>query len=76
MSPTRKEEEKVYLIPELDVRITEPWVNLINWCQTNAPYADIEVRLVNGQPTELIQCKPKIRFDKQKSLPNGVPVKF
>jgi len=74
--PKPKEEGKVYLIAELDIRVHESWINLINWCQQNAPYADIELRIVNGQPTDLLSCKPKVRFDKQASLPNGIPVKL
>ncbi len=75
MSP-KNAEDKVYLIPELDVRVTEAWVNFINWCQQTAPYADIAIRIVNGQPTKLISCTPDIRFDKQASIPQGLPVKF
>ena len=71
-----KNDEKVYLIPELEIRVHESWINLVSWCQTNAPYADIELRIVNGQPTELITCKPKVRFDKQASIPQGLPVKL
>ena len=71
-----KTEEKWYVVPELEVRVHESWINLVNWCQTQAPYADIELRIVNGQPTELLSCKPKVRFDKQTSVPQGLPVKL
>ena len=71
-----KEEERVYVIPELEIRVPESWINLVSWCQTQAPYADIGVRIVNGQPTDLLSCTPKVRFDKQTSIPQGLPIKL
>lgn len=70
--PTERTE---YLIPELEIRISESWINLINWCQMQAPFSDVEVRIVNGQPTDLLACKPKVRFDKQPTIPQGTPFK-
>ena len=71
-----KLDERWYVVPELEIRVHESWINLVHWCQNNAPFADIEIRIVNGQPTELLGCKPKVRFDKQASIPAGLPVKL
>lgn len=67
---TRKPaEEKVYIVPELEIRISESWVNLIHWCQTSFPHGDIKIKIVNGLPTELLEQHAKIRFDKQNTMP-------
>ncbi len=60
---TTKEVED-YLIPELNIRVSMSWLNLITFCQGSLPYGDISVKIVNGQPTELLDKKEKIRFDR------------
>lgn len=65
----KEKEEKWYVVPELEVRVHESWINLVNWCQTQMPYGDIEIRIVNGQPTERLSYHPKVRFDKKGSIP-------
>ena len=72
----KKDDEKMYLIPELNVKISEPWVNLISWCQTTCPHGTIELKIVNGLPTDLISWKPKIMFDKPSSIPSEPPLKL
>jgi len=64
-----KEEEVLYLIPETNIMISQAWLNLITHCQDSFPYGDMTVRIVNAQPTELIDEKPKIRFDKKATIP-------
>lgn len=62
-------EEDVYIVPELNVRVSKAWINLVHYCQTKFPYGDLTIRLVNAQPTELLDKKPKIRFDKELTIP-------
>ena len=56
-------------VTEVEVRISPSWVNFINWCKVTCPFADISVRIVAGQPTDLLDAKQKIRFDKDTSIP-------
>jgi len=65
----KKEEELWYVIPELEVRVHQSWINLVQYCRDQIPYGDITIRIVNGQPTELISSNPKVRFDKQSTIP-------
>jgi hypothetical protein len=58
-------EEKFYIVPELNIRVSESWVNLVFWCQNEMPNGEIKVKIVNGQPTELLEKKERVRFDKQ-----------
>ena len=64
-----KTNQESYLIPELEIRITPAWIRLIRFCQTEFPNGDIKVRIVNCQPTELLERKEKIRFDKEQVIP-------
>ena len=66
-----KPEEKFYVVPELEIRVHESWINLVSWCQNQMPFGDIKIRIVNGQPTELLEQRAKIRFDKNVSIPPG-----
>ena len=63
-----KNEEKWYLVPDVEIRIHESWINLVRYCQDQIPFGDIKIRIVNGQPTELLEAKAKVRFDKQPSI--------
>ena len=72
MPKPSKSEEKWYLVPEIEVRVHESWINLVQYCRDQLPYGDIKLRIVNGQPTELLEQKAKIRFDKQPSIPNNL----
>jgi hypothetical protein len=67
-------EEKVYIVPEINIRVSESWINLIYWCQTQCPHGDIEIKIVNGLPTDLVSWKPRIRFDKSNSIPSDSPL--
>ena len=66
MSPKNNND---YLIPELEIRISQSWVRLVRFCQAEFPNGDLKVRIVNGQPTELLEQKPRIRFDKEVTIP-------
>ncbi len=65
-----KVEEKLYLVPELEIRISQSWINLISYCQEKFPYGDLTVRIVNAQPTDLLESRPRVRFDKVSTIPN------
>ena len=65
-----------YVIPSLDVRVHEYWINLIQWCQSSFVSGELEIRLVGGQPIELISAKQDVRFDKPETIPNGIPLNF
>ena len=64
-----KTEEKWYLVPDIEIRIHESWINLVRYCQEQIPFGDIKIRIVNGQPTELLESRPRVRFDKAPSIP-------
>ena len=64
-----KTEEKWYLVPDIEIRIPESWINVVRYCQEQIPFGDIKIRIVNGAPTELLESKPKIRFDQELSIP-------
>ena len=72
MPKPSKKDENWYLIPELEVRVHESWINLVQYCRDQIPFGDIKIRIVNGQPTELLEQKAKIRFDKQSSIPTNL----
>ena len=65
-----------YIIPSLDVRVHEYWINLIQWCQNCFVAGDLEFTLVGGQPIELMGAHQSVRFDKPETIPNGVPLNF
>ena len=59
-----KIEEKWYLVPDIEIRIPESWINVVRYCQEELPFGDIKIRIVNGAPTELVESRPRIRFDR------------
>ena len=72
MPKTPKNEDKWYLVPEIEVRVHESWINLVQYCRDQIPFGDIKIRIVNGQPTDLLESKPRVRFDKQPSIPTNL----
>ena len=60
-----------YLIPEIEIRVSESWIRLIRFCQVELPHGDLKVRIVNAQPTELLEAKRKVRFDREQTIPNN-----
>ena len=65
-----------YLIQSLDIRVSEYWVNLIQWCQSYFVKGVIEFRLVSGQPTELLYVNQNMNFSKPETIPPGIPLSF
>ena len=39
------------------------WRRLIFYCQNQLPFGEITVRVVNAEPTALLDFKPNVRFD-------------
>ena len=52
-------------LPE-EVKLTDSWKRLILYCHHVLPHGEITLRIVNGEPTELLGEKKKIRFDKER----------
>ena len=52
-----------------DIQVTEAWSNFIQYCRTKMPYGDIKVRIVNGEPTERLEEKSRVRFDRPYTIP-------
>ena len=71
-----KTEEKWYLVPDIEIRIHESWINLVRYCQEQIPFGDIKIRIVNGQPTQLLEQKPTVRFDKRPTIPSEMSNSF
>jgi len=65
-----------YVIPSTGDRIHESWINLIQWCQNYFMSGTIEFRLVNSQPTDLLNAQQSVRFDKPETIPDGSPLNF
>lgn len=63
-----KQDEKVWVVPDLEVRVNESWVRLVRFCQTQLTHGTIKIRIVHAQPTELIEAKRSIRFDKEETV--------
>jgi len=63
---TRSKKNEV-LVPEIDVRISESWINFIQWCKCNIPHGQVCVELNGGEPGNLIHdhTKVKINFGKK-----------
>ena len=53
------------------IKISDAWIRFIKYCQQRLPYGDIKVRIVNGEPTDLLEEKEKIRFDRETTIPKG-----
>ncbi len=62
---SKDKKEEIYIIPELDIRVSKAWLNFIVYCQSTFPHGEISIKIVNGQPTEMIDKKEKIRFDRE-----------
>jgi hypothetical protein len=72
----KKVEERVFVVPELQVRVNESWVRLVRWCQVSFPHGDLKIRIVNAQPTELLEERRRIRFDKEDTLSSDLVSPF
>ena len=68
---TKKDEEKWYLVPDVEIRVHESWIRLIRFCQTSLPNGQICFKINNSQPGKLVweYTKRDIRFDKEQDIP-------
>lgn len=62
-----KRDEIWYVVPEIEVRVHESWVRLIQRCQETIPYGEMQVGIANALPTKVLKETPNIRFDKPPS---------
>jgi len=46
------------------ITVSDQWKRLILLCQKSIPFGDINVRIVNGSPTDLLSYKRRVRFDR------------
>ena len=65
-----------YLIPSIEVRVHEYWINLVFWCQNYFTSGDLGLKVIAGQPTELVSCNQKVDFSKKETIPPGIPLTF
>ena len=54
---------------QVEIKVTEAWVRLIHDCLTIYPNGDLRVKIVNSEPTVLLDWKPNVRFDKPRKRP-------
>lgn len=54
---------------KVSVEVSPPWVELIKFCDSEFPNGELKVKIVNSLPTDLLEAKRKIRFDKPNSIP-------
>lgn len=52
-------------------RVTDAWLRLIQFCATRLPYGEVKVKIQDGSPTDLLEAKASIRFDKPYPVPEG-----
>lgn len=57
------------------ISISDCWKRLILFVQREVGNGDIEVRIVNSEPTELISARRKVRFDKPGSIDFPIPIR-
>ena len=46
-----------------NVKVSNAWKRLIFYCQNQLPFGELTLRVVNSEPTALIDFKPNNRFD-------------
>ena len=65
-------EEISYLVPEVELTVSQAWITLIAHCQENIPYGDMYIEINNYQPSKRIKEVPSIRFDVQPRSKDGL----
>jgi len=67
MTTETKQSKREILVPEVEVRISESWINFIQWSKNNIPNGQICFTIANGEPVKLITkyTETNIRFDKR-----------
>ena len=52
-----------------DITVTEAWINFMRFCYQEFPHGEITIKIVNSQPMDVINYKPKINFGKKQTIP-------
>jgi len=62
---------KVLSLEELSkgVEVTKSWTNLMVTAKYLFPYSTVTLRIVDGEPVEIVEVARKIRLDKGFELP-------
>ena len=60
-----KQQDRVWFVPQLEVRISESWVRMVRRCQTEFPDGVMRLTIANAEPKSVLDWKPNIRFDKE-----------
>ena len=71
MATETKQIKKEVLVPEVEVRISESWINFIQWCRVNIPHGQVCVELNNGEPGNLIHDHTKVKVNFSKKSTNA-----
>ncbi len=53
----------------IEVRVSKAWIRFIRYCQVELPHGEIRVRIVNGQPYDLLDYKRKLNFSREETIP-------
>jgi len=65
-SPSK--EDIWYLVPDIEIRVHESWINLVQYCQANLEFGTLIVKIANALPTRRLKEVPSIRVDKPSKL--------
>ena len=65
-----RQADRMWLVPELEIRISESWIRLIRYCQTSLPNGQLCFKVNNAEPGRLVSehTKRDIRFDKEQDV--------
>ena len=53
----------------VEMRVSRNWIRFISFCRDQCPHGNVNVRILNGEPTKLVDVKREIRFDKSETIP-------
>lgn len=54
----------------IEIPVSRSWIRLIQYCRTSCPFGTLTIKIVNAQPTVLVDRKVDVRFDKETSIPS------
>lgn len=56
------------------IQVSDAWKRLIQFVQKEVPYGEIKIKIVNSNPTTLVEHKRDVRFDRPASVPSQLTV--
>ena len=56
----------------ITAHVSESWLRLICYCAMYLPYGEIKVKIIAGKPTEMLDQRRGIRFDRPETLPKDL----